>query len=496
MNTLTFLLRIWTPTGAGPRELPWETSQVLDSGLRARISPEGDGEELSLMARGAGFGVKILEALQLVMLPEAGGEIPLYYGQCRFGGNTSDVDGQNYVFRSLSHRFKHCTLPEDWTAPAQAAHLTVRAAFLAVADQYAGLFLYDEAMFPDLGFDAIEIERGNGQDLHSLLEMIAADGAEMNVKVRFGVNAARQAYCMPARDTVVDLAQWGLVIPTWLPSVAEEPVTVVRWYLQRRLDGGWLKREVEAPEAQALGRWLKRMELDPATGVVRQGIGTYQFDPVRFPDNSQANVDASAFLRDRVGLSPSTTAWLALNDLQFIHLTISGPADTLEVSIFNNGLDAFVLTKQEPGQPEVELWRSLELGFFDRIFAGPFPAGTVFRARGDVQYPRVQVGEMRADYIDMPLLRRISVPHLNLPATDPADLATPAFIPPDQLGGFVTLGEYQSPASAWEYRISVEGGLETAALAGQKDPPEAIAQAELIRARDQDATMNAIQAST
>ena len=194
-------------------------------------------------------------------------------------------------------------------------------------------------------------------------------------------------------------------------------------------------------------------------------------------------------------------SWVDLSITKSLSLTLTREADTVDFTGISSGQDALRVTRQDPGGSEVELYQvpasGVPMTVWGGVLTGPFQAGTVFKVAGVMaEYPRAYVGEMRAEWLDRPLLDQLAQFHFRVPAVNPADLEVSAFIPPASLTGRVTAGTYTNPVEAWEYRLSAATGLTTAALAGQADKPEDLARAALIRARDRDATLAALTAQT
>ena len=135
--TLDWKLNVWTPTGVGPRTIERDDSFIRSTGLRMKVTPEGDGLEASFDAQGKGLQIPPLSAVQVVYR-SGGVDIPVYYGQVRQGGNARDVHGERYVLRSLALKLKHAILPVTFSTPKQPAHSTMGAILQRSCPQLAG----------------------------------------------------------------------------------------------------------------------------------------------------------------------------------------------------------------------------------------------------------------------------------------------------------------------------------------------------------------------
>lgn len=502
--SLDWELRVWGPTGEGPRIIERDDTFIRSTGLRMRISTEGDGIEASFDAKGAGLLVPPLSAVQ-VLYREFGALTPLYYGQVRQGGNSRDVNGERYVLRSLALRLKYVTLPVGFSTPKQPAHLTVRAVIEAVMPQLGGLILFEPLLVDDLGFDCRAIENGHQQNVYALLESIVADGAGMGVKVRFGVDRNRFFYIHTALDNTATLAETDVRSVKWEAPVAEDPCTVVRWFIAK--DGNnWITYDSVSPDAARWGRWVKSVSLDSSVNVWRTVSGIYTLHTYGYggADMTVQNVGHAAFTDGHTdpGSGVAFDRTLPFQHLQFapsgqvdryvIHAGASVPG-RVNVSSTVTGLKA-------PGGGMLAPRLNDRVGgewTSDTVFTQGWPDLIGYVASGAFlsgEINRLTVAEFRAEAFDRALLDRLATHHYSVPAQAPADLALLQYLPPNILGGKVKVGTYEANVEAWEYRLDAATGLTTAALIGQADKPEDLARADLIKARDAAAVIQAINA--
>lgn len=503
----------WTINGKTP-----DQSFVFRSGLRMQVTPEGDCREATFMAKGAGLGLRPLDAVQI-----AYNGMPIFYGEVRVGGNPHDVDGHQYTLRSLALRLREVTIPPGWSAPQQAAHLTVRSLMNAVVGQLDGTVTI--GTIQDLGFNARAIKNANQQNPYALLEQIVADGAGMGVKVRFGVNANREFFCVRAREDVAALTNDMLTGATrFTAPVAETPCTAVLWYVTKRQDGSWVTHLSEAPEVAVYGRRVKPigltsddglwevadMTLSPSAGV---SVDTWTLEK----DSSGGIITSHDLnlvkgrLTNGVGLAEYTSARLYLNEGQDgseVALNVTTDAQRLVV-VSQHGFVGTVTVRSGPNEYELpdrrDTWAVLTVNGQEVM---QLPSGTSFQYVGPINTAKLSLNlaarpsirwsanlwlfEFRPERLNTALLDRLARFHYNIPASAPADIELREFRPPSACAGYVTLNGWQSPVEAWEYRLSADRGMTVGVLAGQADDPNKLAQAELIKARDGRAVITAL----
>ena len=576
LNDLEWRLRAWTPIGGGPRVLHRDTTTIRGAGLRLQVTPEGDGREASFTARGKGgvdrplWGLPPLTAVQFQLWDPAGLDwVSLSYGQVRVGGNLYDENGEGYVLRSLIHRLGEVTLSPGFSTPKQPAHLTIRALIQDVLNSTQvgspPLIEYAEALCPDLGFDANPILNGHQQTPLAFLERIQQDalGLINPVTMRFGVNADRQFYALPARTSLLTLTDAMLSgdVKRQAP-VAEKPCTRVLWFVKRKADGNWLTHTSTSPDAATLGIYTVRMEVPPdfrtattpaetpaepppaalAGGVItrRSSKTDYVYDNGNvFEDQWRSRVQSGPTLT--YPNSPVYSQWLDVSTSTGADLAVWPQASreawvieydppptgvTWGVQPFSTVGEAklFVVPAGSPlpANTPVE-----NLAGWNALAAVDLLAGTTgtAAATGGVRAlciylagansledgatqdvltvhtlrpqeaaplpeeppaPEVVTDEQKA------LLDLMARRHYKLPAQDPSDLVIRGALTPDSLPGRVKHGAYERAIEAVEYRLSSARGIETAFLTGQADDPIRLAQADLIKARDQNAKIDAL----
>ncbi|MFD1729859.1 hypothetical protein ACFSC4_30375 [Deinococcus malanensis] len=231
MNILNWRLRVWPAAGAAqPRIIERDTSWVLPAGFALPLTPEGDAREGRFPAKGSGIQLPTLSAVQFQIETAPDVWTSLYYGEVKQGGNARDVKGENYVLRSLSRSLGEVVVPEGFSTPDQAAHLTIRAIVEAVLPDLAGIVEYDALLVADLGFTFGAIRNGNQQTALALIEAVVAAGAALQVNdvptpvhAVYGVNPDRKYFCQVRKTDTVVLTAEDIALLEWKSPVAETP---------------------------------------------------------------------------------------------------------------------------------------------------------------------------------------------------------------------------------------------------------------------------------
>ncbi|MDO4263654.1 MAG: hypothetical protein Q4C67_05600, partial [Deinococcus sp.] len=279
------------------RSFPMTRTQVRSSGLRAQVSPEGDCVEANMDAIGKGMGLTPLTCLQLVY-----NGVPIFYGELRVGGNPRDLRGHTHTIRSAALRLKEVQLSGRFQAPQQPAHLTVRAAIQDIIHSgqlgTPSTVLYDVNLCPDLGVELAPVRASNYQNAYALLEAVQNAAAARGVEIRFGVNADRKFFCIPANSRVLDITGRPITSTTvWKAPVSEVVVTAVRWFIapaRAGREGGqapWITAISRSPVADTYGQRLISVRLknglvsdymrvaDDLTAEYMDGTGVYTLTP-------------------------------------------------------------------------------------------------------------------------------------------------------------------------------------------------------------------------
>ena len=531
-------LQVWSPTGAGPRVIPRDASYIRSTGLRMQLTPEQDCREAAFEARGDGLGIGPLDCVQVVY-----GGVPLYYGEVRAGGNVRDTGGHSYTLRSLVQCLKEVTLSPGFATPQQPAHLTVQAILRDVQATGAlgspPVIEFDPDLCPDLGFDCRAVVDAHQQTAASLLERIAEDGAAYGVTVRYGVRPDRRFFCRAADTGVRAIEQGDIASLTWQEPVAETPVTAVLWYVLRDDDGVWLTHLSQSPEAALYRRrvkavsWAGEPPLRNAVGspVVTVGGQSYrtaipaglttQDDP---PYHPQADIMGD-------GISHANSPKPAAAIIQ----APPGQDVTLDIVPNNQGVgyeyDVAIVPKASEGEISATMVTDVSFGSstprsslgggetLTDSYVADGAASPINLRKQVVKRPRLyasnsysterlritalgnpeteqgaemRIYEARMLELDTPLLDRLARYYYQTPAQTPADIELRTFIPPAELPKYITLNGWQSIVDGWEYRLTAERGMTLACLAGQAEDPASLAQAELIKARDGRAVIEAI----
>lgn len=523
MNDVTWRLRVWGPLGQGPAVISADQSVLDETGLRAQLTPEGDTREVAMNNRGLPrapeLAIGALNAVQF-QLWDGVRWVSRWYAQVRVGGNVRNETGENLVLRSLALRLKYVKLSRTFTTPRQAAHLTVRAMIQdAVNSGQLGrptLIEYDAALCPDLGFDCEAITDASQQNPYALLESLQKQGlaASPPVDLRFGVDPDRRFYCRLAKSDVRELQDADVLgVPEWKEPVAEDPCTMVTWFVAQRPDGSWFTHESVRMDADPYGVWNRSLTLDstiePWTAVsyslqwFAKAPGSGAWMPAA--EQPQPNL---ALLSDRVtdgAASQSLTvtgyrAALQVNAGQEIHRL----SYALQARMVGGAAPQPVIAVVSPGALQdvspVALQANVPPGFVpgqvftprDRITT----AMLVVSAQWDADTTQVafDLAELRPEIIDGAKLDGLARFYYSTPAPEPADITLTEVPEPGQMTGRIGWHDYGRAVEVYELRLSGEGGLEMGVLTGQADDPRVLSQAAVIRARDQGAVITAVTA--
>jgi hypothetical protein len=538
---LTWRLNVWAPIGSGPTVIQRDSSYITSTGLRMQLTPNGDCREATFTAQGAGIQLPSLSAVQFEYF-YGGVWTALWYGEVRVGGNAHDLYGETYTLRSLALSLKETILPAGFKTPKQAAHLTIQAAISAAVSSgrlgTPSLILYDAARCPPLGFDCRAIVNANQQTVYALLEQVRQDGVGLGVNAVFGVGPDRTFFFEPARTaiSVLDALPTGVI--QYKPPVAETVCTSVLWYILKKPDGTWLTYESTAPEAtlyrprtvtQSVDAAAVIWDVAPFDAYANDGSGE-----VPLTGAAKAAFTDSYIISGYSGGTtfsgapdPASSNWSA-----GLGVEVQGASETAEVNVrvlypqgalrlirqirfINGDPDSRRLTIQPPGGAaaitltgnDAGSWvsrtgtASLQAAMTPHVVDYQIPPGSTVTihaaplatAPTGQRAVTIAVDELRPE-VPSAQLDALAMSFFHTPSTDPADIELLSYLTPAQLGGRVTLGSYQSPVDAWEYRLSVAHGLTLGVLSGQAEDPARLAQAALIKARDGKAVITAITA--
>lgn len=521
MDDLTYRLLAYPVTGGEPRVIPArETFISTDggNGLRLQLA-RGDCREATWTAVGRDLALPPLTPTQ-VQVRVNGVWTAVWFGEVRIGGNARDVDGESYTLRGMSRTFDEVILSDGFAQPAQAAHLTLRAAFQDVisSGQWGtpSLVLFDEARFTDLGFDFPEVKDGAQQTLAGLIEAVQATGTREYVDVWVGVRPDRYAFARPAAQTVRIITGEISARPQWRSPVAETPYTAVLWYLGKRGNGRPLTYLSRSESARVYRTRIKRLTPGPDltywqaapgtwTWVTYDGAGRY------VPLNPQPPLAAFGVLRDGkagtedggLGMTQDGTrlGLLFETPYPFQRITYTGRAYSGTPGSLGSDVATLVAVPDETGYVVAPLAEH-GAGWAAGSITLDAPATRVLFANraslGDATQTTLILTEFRADLIDPRDLDSAAQYHYAPPAREPAELETQVFVAPDDLPGRVRLDDpdfgpaYERGLDAVEYRIT--DNLYTAYLTEQADDPGKLAQAALIKKRDDAAVITAVTA--
>lgn len=473
-------------------------------GIRAQVTPDGDCRECVFSAVGAGMQVTPLTPLQLEYR-QGDDWIPCFFGEVRQGGNIRNPGYEDFVLRGMTQRLKETVLPPNFKTPKQPAHLTVRAVIQAVINSgqlgTPALVLYDEALCPDLKFDCNEIKDAQQQTAYALLERIVQDGAGLNVNVAFGIRPDRKFFCQPERNDFSILPGERII---WKAPVAETPYTAVLWYVAERPDGTWVTYLSRSPMADVYGLRVKRVGVDlnvrawvPVRLLSgRKGVGglttpltvqelghltdgltikeTERNIPVFTPGNPGQNNE----LYISVQAEHRASRWVVWGSANFGR----------DVMIFGDGTGQATFNLETDGLNEFR-----HTLYIDAEQLGAVAGGAYVDAPGFSE-SQFQMFEARPERVNGALLDEIAQFHYNFPAQEPAEIEIDEFRSFEDLTGRVRVDEYERPVELWEYRLTGDRGMKLAALAEQAEDPAKLAQAALIKARDDQSVITALTA--
>lgn len=517
-------LRVFPPTGGAGVVILRDQTTMRNSGIRMQVTPEGDCREASFNSRGmprqAGWEIPSLACVQFEYLIGGAVFVPLFYGQVRVGGNPRDLTGENYTLRSLALRLKRAVLSPGFKTPKQAAHLTVRAVIQDViaSGQVADLIQYSETLCPDLGFDCREIRDGGQQTAWAVLEQIQQDarGTDgLGLEVAFGVNPDRRFFCRLAKT---DTQAVTALKPNWQPPVAEDPVTAVLWFLGKRPDGRQVTHlSVDATAAAQYGVWVDRQPapinpspwetvpgtyelwVKPSTGGVWQLLTPQPtHNPAQLTDGLEYDSSATTAYVIPGAFSAASFTFKPSGGVRPERYVIAG-----EVTGDGNTVIADMDSPDTSGPQAAGTTGNQAQGWLKHTL---YPERDAARGLATLSHVSsgtnltVKVGEFRPERVNTGLLDRLAKFFYRTPAQQPAEIETTDFWIPADLRGRVSCvpeigGAYENRVEAWEYRLSGARGVTVAALAGQADEPLRLAQAELIKARDEGAVIKALSAA-
>lgn len=485
----------WTINGRSP-----DDSFVFRSGLKMQVTPEGDCREATFMAKGAGLGLRPLDLVEISCDGQR-----LFAGELRVGGNLRDVNGHQYTVRSLALRLKEVVIPADWSAPQQNASATVRSLIESVMPQLGGAFSVGNIALP---FDCRAITNANQQNPYALLEQIAQDGAAMGIDVRFGVNANRQFFCQPKSEGGMGMPDGQTGGTRWDAPVAETPCTAVLWYVAKKPDGSWVTHMSQAPEAAQYGVRVKPVSLTSDEGLWElvtdgQWSATARTQMDGAPTVTPLTAEQVAQLTTRgntAAVASTAPGWLG------VRYAPNTPVDRYSVRAVATSAGTGVVGVTSGWIVDEAAWQARQAGwFFTDAGAGSIPqtklvpeatyqtkpalvGNTSVGVKADGAYDSItlNVYELRPERLKTELLDRLARYHYSIPHEAAGEIEVKGLYPlgAGQLDGV--------PIAAYEYRISADRGVCTAILLGQADDPNKLAQAELIKARDNQATINAL----
>lgn len=519
-------VNVWNPDGSSRWGKEGTQTRITRAGLRMRLTAELDCGPASFTAVGALSDIPILSVVQV--MAEFGGVLtPLYCGEVQRGGNRLDRAGQEYQLASLLGRLGEVTLSDTFTAPAQAAHLTLRAMIQDVINSgqlgTPSLILYDAAMIPDLGFNAKAITDAQGEYVLDVLKRLDQQGAQSNpvVKLAYGVRPDRKFFCRPASTASLAISK-AQARQKPVPTNGVGTVTRVLWFVAKRPNGSWVKHlSKRVPGTDPYGARTQRRYVPQTVDPWRVPTPTYslwQFNANRpagaapyspHPLQPQPSAQDAARLADR-DASPLTAPLFNLTG-QYIAAQVATP-EPFERLVFAAGMLGFN-SNGVTGAPT--LFAVAGGGVNDNIpYDGAeggqgFTAGTLYlktpassaylynpTASNDAVGQGLTLAELRPETLNRALLDQLAQPHYRTPAEDPSELTLGTPLKPADLKPNVTYDGQGARPAEWEYTLTGDTDLTLTAFLGQFAPPDALAQAALIRAGDTNATVNALTAQT
>lgn len=253
---------------------------VTRAGLRMQVTPEGDCREASFIARGDLMKIQPLDAVQIIY-----GDTPVFYGEVRMGGNAEDVDGHQYILRSMAKLLDEVPVgPMFYFYPQEGDTLDKLIRAVAeealsqamhwpadgVPDDWLPFLLnYDDGTsdIKDTGMAAPRVEGVDYETAGGVLNYFVGLSAGRGIQVRYGVNARRQLFWQVARTEVYHIDPEDALHLQWKPPVAEKPYTAVRWFIGKGPYGRWNTYLSRSPEASMYLTRAKTLALSSLEGL-------------------------------------------------------------------------------------------------------------------------------------------------------------------------------------------------------------------------------------
>lgn len=534
---------------------PGNFAYVFRSGVRLQVTPEGDCREATFTAKGQGVGLKPLDAVTISV-----DGTPLFYGEVRVGGNSADVNGHQFTLRSLALRLKEVVLPPNWSAPQQSANLTVRSLIEAVLPQLGGTITIGTINLPFNCRPIQNANQQNPYALLEQIAADGAGmGGDyrfgVNAQKEFffvpqntgsmglsGNLTAGTRWTGPVAEAPCTAVLWYVAkspAGDWLTYLSQsafvsaygmrvKPVSITNTYglwklapYTMQVSDGTTTLNNDAGVMTAMTDGTPRY-----IGTATPGIHESPGSSVRInAETDNANVYLTQTLTQGAEYLRIDVAWLNGNP-SGNKLTITEPGKAPRV------FTAYDLKRQITGTPEGSYLVKVSTSSTGKVDANGnvtttgtgettlklaadnskpppvdapakiefwgLPPGTVVRLDGtsnptaDAALRRVDmtISELRPEAIDRALLDRLASYHYSVPSETAGEVEATGLTL--SRGGNSQWG----PVAAIEYRITAARGVCTALIIGQPDDPTKLAQAELIKARDQRAVITAITSTT
>ncbi|GHG21427.1 hypothetical protein GCM10017784_11140 [Deinococcus indicus] len=512
---------VYDPLGPFLRAVPRSQTFMRSSGWRGSLTPDQGCREATWKSIQKGLGLRPLDVVR-VHATIGGVRTPIFYGELRQGGNAQDVLGEDCVLRGLHTAFREVPLRPGSYPEMDAGTLFRTALRDCISLGYFGtppLITVADADFPPLNF-TLSVTNTFQKSLQSLLDRILEQSGQADL-LEAGVRPDGSAYLRVKKAN--DLNDVYVITaarrPEWKPPVQEVVATRVLWYLEQKDDGTWAEHTVDHPDAARYR--IRQVDVQVPADI----------DPWVVPENivqASDGVTTVTFAREEVqGL------WYANDDIVkiasesdtatvYLRMTIPDGAQRFRFSVrWYNGdaaqnrvvidhggtgtnLTTYLATdlKRQDYKDSIEVITPKERDPVTTL-PGPLEPGTIVTVYG-VSLPTAEPARRRAAEIQVsllwpvaanaPMFAAMSRAYFQLPVLEPGRLTEAGLIPPGNLRGHVQLGEYTRPVQAWEYTIESSEGVNTHALTDQADDPRAVALQQLVRFRDRQATMAAVEA--
>lgn len=535
MEVVTYRMQVLDAVGHVRKTVDRDSSFNLGSrGMRMSLTPEMGCDEMTMVSRngpvaggGNGLGLNPLDIVTFEVSSDGSTFFPIWCGELRQGGNLYDYLGESMVLRGLDVRLRETSTPEKSYAQMDGGALartllldTLRDGALGREytlntlslqfDQPEPIIRYDPLLLPDLGFQ-MTLKATNRQPLGVLLDGIVTAAASVGLTVRWGVRPDRYLYMTVART---DELTWPAEGITWKEPTAQVIYTSVLWDIEKRQDTGRIFRyESRGPDVARYGTRQRAAQLYPGLNVwsALPTVPSYSVPPVYSPATDGSDLYVRDGDNQTRAILTSTTAPVSVS------ITIpAGGAERLFIDAASEGLPAFARIDYPNGQsflirasdPSGKGFTSYPYYadyFSSTVVALGLPEGAVVTLIAPESTTgagaTLNIWEFRVEVLNRSALDAAATALYSVPLAAPGDLRKQGVLLPRDFAGTVrtarpTGADYTAPVSRFEYLFTNAGGAQTFVKTGEPDDPAAVARNTLIRRLANQATSNAVQASS